>query len=447
MGQYAVILTISAILLGGVLLYNARAATSDASAALGAYQTDRVAREASQIALRDAVRRLNDRPDDWTDVLSTAQARFNVRDVVYEMGGGISVTYSDSLTEMYLGDPADPSDPDRVRLRVKGAFDSWNETTQSVEPTDFVVEAVYQRRWVDVNVPGGFRKAVWSAQDLTVGGTAEILGDLHTNGTLGSSTSTFAVYGTGTYTGSTSADASLFSGDPAVGRRDSIRVPPIDLTSITPDATKPTWTLTPSQGPKNTDPPGDSLVNGWLKNGAGLDVVGKGTADAPYVLLVNGDLTVSSDVSGGEVQLPGHIRIYVSGDFTIDSDASLSAVNEPRPSLTADTTVLRQWIDDNVAGGVTLGLYVAGDVQISERTFLAATIYTQGTVVPPIGTGPRVVIGGLLARQPVAVIGNTRVYFAEPVDGVVDPGIYPAVSRRAPEGIRLVSYREWAERP
>ena len=51
MGQYTVILVISALLLAGVLLFNSRLSTSEASGETTAYTGDRLAREAALVGL------------------------------------------------------------------------------------------------------------------------------------------------------------------------------------------------------------------------------------------------------------------------------------------------------------------------------------------------------------------------------------------------------------
>ncbi len=442
MGQYAVILAISAILLGGVLLYNARASTRSANDELSAYQTDRIAREASQIALRGVVHRLNDRPDAWTSVLATAQNRFNIDTTVYAMENSISVTYAARVIEMYLGDSTNAADPDRVRLKVKGAFDSWNEASQSVEPTEFVVDAVYERRWVNVHVPSGFRQAVWSNGDIDLSGTAWVAGDVHSNRNLNSSSGSFEVYGTGTYTGTESAQDNRFTGTPSLAERDSIVAPlvtspPLSWDSEQPVLPGPSWALSTLNDPTTTLPLGDSLTHGWLTDAGGADVIGKGTATDPYVLFVNGNLSVS-----GPVRLPGHIRIYVNGTLSIGNDSGLSSTISGRPSLTGTAGDTGTWVDANLPDGVTIGLYVNGNVSIGERSFLAAMLYTNGTITHS-GSGPRMIVGGIVSRQPVGIGGSAKVFYKEGADSVYDPRI----PDRVPEGVRLVSYREWAERP
>lgn len=424
MGQYTVIIVLSAILLGGVILFNARSSTSAASTELTAYQSDRIAREASQVALRDVVRELNARPEAWTSTLSAAQAEFDIPATTYALADDIETTYSVTLTEMYLGTPTNPADPDRVRLRVDGTFDSWSETTQSVEPTDYVVEAVYERGWVDVNVPGGFRDAIMSDQLVDVRGNIQISGDIHSNDEISSSGGSFDVFGTGTYTGSESANDAQFTG--GVAERDSIVIPDVTIPPSSSDKSfAANHTLTDANDPAGT------LPAGWY------GVTGKGTEADPYILYVNGDLGIS-----GDVRLLGHIRIYVNGEVTINGNSSLSSVTAPTPDPNQDVSVAEAWAEANLPEGITIGIYANGDVTMSGTMFIAATVYTYGAV-RYTGGGHKMMVGGIIAHEPLDVRGNAKVYYKEGADSVYDPGI----PRQVPDGIRLVAYREWAERP
>jgi hypothetical protein len=74
--------------------------------------------------------------------------------------------------------------------------------------------------------------------------------------------------------------------------------------------------------------------------------------------------------------------------------------------------------------------------------FIAATIYTYGAV-NYTGGGHKMVVGGITTHQPLDMRGNVKVYYKEGADSVYDPGI----PRQVPEGLRLVAYREWADRP
>lgn len=437
MGQYTVIIVLSAIVLSGVILFNARSSTSAAGTELTAYQADRIAREASQVALRDVVRELNAKPDAWTSDLSTAQGTFNIPPTMYALDDDIETTYEVTLTEMYLGAPTNPADPDRVHLRIDGFFDSWSEASQSVEPTVYVVEVVYERGWVDVNVPGAFRSAILSDQFIDLQDDAEISGDVHSNGQLAGSNS-ISVNGTGTYTSSASADDSRFTG--GVAERDPIVLPPVAIPPASYHALAPaSWTgsINPGDDPTGTLPAGDNLTDGWLTDAMGSTVIGKGTETDPYVLYVDGDFAIN-----GNVQLIGHIRIYIRGNFEVLGNSSLSSVSAALPDLSQDVSTAQAWADANLPDGVTIGIYVNGDVILNNRTFLAATVYANGTATHA-ESGHVMVVGSITAHGPVDMQRNAKVHYHEGADSVYDPGI----THRAPESLRLVAYREWADRP
>lgn len=438
MGQYAVILTISAILLGGVLLYNARASTGEASDELTAYQIDRLAREAAQIGLKAIVRDLNNRPEAWTDNDSLAHNRFRIPVTNYGEGG-----HRVDIEAMNLGDSSTVGDI--VELTIWGGFESWNTETNALDTTEVTLRAVYERGWVDIGVPPSQREAIQTNEDLDMRGNVCVGGGTHANGDLSTSGGTFDVLGTGTYTTSeSSSHDSNFTG--GLVQSDSVLIPivpipPLAYTEIV-DVGGPgnTWTLDQNNDPATT------LAAGWDPANNGPNV-GFGVAGNPYILYVNGDLEVN-----GDVHLVGYSQIYVSGEITIGGNSTIAPVpaGTPLPNVTANMscadrlTAVQTWTQTYLDGGISnMGIYanstitLGGNINVvSKLTTNAGFSYTGG------GNARRLIIGGITAQNALDMRGNTEVYYTES-----DINTQPGGDRNVPDGIRLVSYREWTERP
>ena len=60
-----------------------------------------------------------------------------------------------------------------------------------------------------------------------------------------------------------------------------------------------------------------------------------------------------------------------------------------------------------------MGLFASGDIDIKGTHFIAANLYSKGYVFFP-ASGNGVLIGGVLANDPLLVRGNARIYFNEP---------------------------------
>lgn len=480
MGQFSVILTLSAILLGAVLLYNARASTGEASGELGAYQTDRIAREAAQIGLRKAARRLNDRPEEWTDVLATAQARFNIPLTTYEMDD-ITATYQVDVTQMYLGDPNNSADPDIVKLTVTGGYDGWNPAVESVATTDFVLKATYERGWVDIGVPPERRKVIQTDENLDNQGNGCISGGIHANGTLSASGGAFDVLGSGTYTGGWDGDnLNLYTGG-------VVKVEPVDIPIEPIPPASYTYAYTPPAGGgggggnggggnggggnggggnglttfllSGTNDPAGLLSGGWFPLDPAIPVTdaGHGVAGDPYVLYIDGNLEID-----GNVRLLGYSQIYVRGTILINDNATLMPVNAPRLTdppynLSANMlckdrmAIVKQWTEDHLDANphpdsvevrTKMALYAGGNVTVKGTPLIVADIVTNAAFSYSGGGGVgRLLIGGVTSQNDITLNGATMIYYTE-----ADENTQPRGNRNVPNGLRLVSYREWAQR-
>ena len=108
MGQYSVILVLSALVLGAVLLFNARASTGDASGETTAYTGDRLARETAQVGLERVELALTDSIDSWLSLEG---------DVFTGTYG--DATYTVTITDVYVGPPRPRAFSLRHRIQPK----------------------------------------------------------------------------------------------------------------------------------------------------------------------------------------------------------------------------------------------------------------------------------------------------------------------------------------
>ena len=423
MGQYSVIAVVAALIFVAVLLLNARLSAGEADEELSAYQVDRFAREVVLVGLKEAERNLADDTDGWelwTTDQTAAQAQFGVAATSH--GGG---SYAVTIDNMTFG--ATASDPDRVWLTATGTYDGFNPQTGATGTTTYTVKAAYETGLTDIGVPPGMRDAIVSDELVDVRGNIQISGGIHSNNEIASSGGSFDVHGSGTYTGSESADDSRFSG--GIMYSDSVYIPTVaippasyhHITSASPAA----FTLDPSNDPTGT------LQAGWFS------VLGKGTEADPYVLYVNGNLEID-----GDVRLLGYSRLYVNGTVRVNGNAALSPVTAASPNPNQDVTTAEAWVNANLPNNATMiGIYATGDITLAGTCFVAAHLYTDGAV-KYTGGGHKLLIGGITAHDPLDIRGNAKVYYTEASEAIVDPGSNYDV----PEGIRLIAYREWAQR-
>jgi hypothetical protein len=422
MGQLALLLALGALLLLGVVLLNTQRAAGDADDTAAAYHTDRLAREAALVGLQQAQRRLNADPDGWALFASdpdAARALFGVPATTVD-----GATYAVALDSVLLG--SGPGDPDEAWVTATGSYGGYDPGVDAEGATVFTVVAKYEKGYTDLGTPPSMRAAIITDQNFDIRGNAIVSGDIHANGTVNSSGSSFDVLGQGSYTTSGgSFDPDRFTG--GVAQSDSIPVPDVTI----PPASyhylhNGNLALSASNDPAGT------LAQGWF------GVTGKGTAADPYVLVVNGNLTVS-----GDVRLLGHCRIYVTGTMTMNGNASLSPVSATPPNAnTATNAQIQTWIDTNLPGGSTIGLYTGGDVTVSGTMFLAAHLYTHGAV-RYTGGGHKLLIGGITSQGSLDLRGNTKVFYTDANASIFDPGL----NEEVPDGLRLIAYREWVQRP
>lgn len=432
MGQYAILLVIAALLTGGGFLINAQRHTGAAQEATALYSYDSFAREAAQVGLERVGRNLVRQPSAWSGGAAAMDALFGVSGT--HTRGGHSTPYDVEIVAVDMGTPpanTQPvTDPDRVEVVATGTANG----------TVHVVRAVYERGYTNVGTPPAFRYAIAADDDLDLQGSIHIAGSIHTNQRLESTGDRFSITGTATYTGSWDGDnTGRYSG--GVAQSERVDIPPIPMPPaiITRQQNAPVNKQGRVTGPYTmsaSDNPGTAVSNGWY------GVTGKGTAAAPYILFVNGDLTVS-----GDVRLPGHVRIYVTGNFSMGSNSKLSQIppavsSGTFPGNDATDAQVFEFRDQRLPEGNTIGLYVGGRVEMDGTPFLAAQLYSEGDVVYR-GGGTKMILGGVVSRGQIVVQGTPKVYYTRAGAPTYDPGL----NLMQPDGLVLVSYREWSRRP
>ncbi|MDX1419533.1 MAG: hypothetical protein R3181_06150 [Rubricoccaceae bacterium] len=428
MGQLALILTLGALLIGGIVLLNVQHSTDEADETTTAYQVDRFAREAALVGLEQAERRLNADPDGWASFTvnpDSARALFGVPATTVD-----GATYEVRLDSIIMGSGA--ADPDQAWLTATGSYDGWDPGHDATGTTTFSVVAKYEKGYTDQGVPPAMRHAIVTDLSIDMRGNAYISGSIHTNGSLSASGGAFDVLGNATYTGDADGvsrhQLDQFQG--GIGYQDSIHIPPVTV----PPASLNHQIDGDHELNAGNDPLA-ALVDGWY------GVTGFGTEDDPYVLYINGNLTLD-----GTVRLIGFSRIYVNGTVLVQDNAQLTPTSTATPSTNgtpeATAPLVEAWIENNLPNGSQTALYATGDITVRGTPFIAANLYTNGSV-RYVGGGNKVVIGGVTARGDLEINGNPMIFYTDPNASIVDPGM----DRDVPEGLRLIAYREWAQRP
>lgn len=434
MGQLSVLLLVGALFAGGLVLLSAQDHTVSAAETTAEYASDFLAREAASLGVQRVVRNLVAQPAAWSSDAAAMDGLFGEGGV--HRRGGYATPYRVRVTAAYLGTPPAPgapiTDPDRVEITSTG------QAVTGADTTDYVIRAVYERGYTNIGVPPALRYAILADDDLTLQGNAHVVGSIHTNTDLGSIGNGFSVNGAATYTGGwDGSQGDNYTGGTAYQDRidvPAVAIPPATFT-LQKNGTggKKVFEIRAVDNPRDVNGDGAAAVSeGWY------GVTGKGTEAAPYVLYVNGNLTISEDI-----RLPGHVKIYVSGNLLINSNARLTQVQPgtplPVPNTATDAEVLA-W-RDTYARTNTIGVFVGGSTEFNGTPFINAQLHSEGDVVYK-GGGNKLVLGGVVSRGQIVVQGNPRIYYNQAATSVFDPGY----NLMQPDGLVLVSYREWGER-
>ena len=423
MGQYAILIVLSAVVLGGVVLYNAQQKVQGADDDLTEYHEDRFGREVALVGLKRTERLLSQNPDLWdlkTTNNAAAQDSFASPTATTFTKGAFTGTYQVTY-DSYTAKTA--TTPELATFTSEGVYDGKTYT----------IRATFEQGVTDIGVPPTMRDAIVSDNRLYINGNVQVSGGVHTNNCLDSSGNSFNVFGQGTYTGCEGANDARFSG--GVSQQDSIAVPPVTMPA--------SWVheepAAVGLGAQIVQLPTQPINGSFAFNGSG-------TASNPYVLVVRGDLDINGDVRlirgfSGPTPLQGHIRIYVDGDFNMNGNSVLAPVTGALPSQGTPVATLDTWRAANLPDGGSIGVYATGNIVLTGTITALATMYANGEVQYK-GGGQKMVIGGITTKQTIELKGNSQVYYTDPNSSVIDPGF----NYKTPDGIRLASYREWATR-
>ena len=453
MGQYALLIVLSALILGGIVLFNAQQKAQAADDDLTEYHEDRFARELALVGLKQAERRLAGDPDDWDLYASNpaqAQARYGAGTTTYTKGaftGTYAVKY-DGYTAKTGVTPTTTGTPELAFVTATGVYNGQR----------YVARAVYEQGETDIGVPPAMRQSIVSNNRLYLNGNIEISGGVHTNNCLDSSGNSFDVYGQGTYTGCDGANDSRFTG--GVAEMDSIKIPKVVIpTTFDHQTASPQNASIGAQTVNITT----TAISGTLSTGGGggkgkggqggsssplaTTVTGAGTQADPYVLVVQGNLTFGGNVrflrgtDGAGNPLQGHIQIYVNGAVTISGNTQIAPVTGTLPDQFSTIAETNTWRETNMPDGGTIGIYATQDITMTGNATVVGHLYTNGTVKYS-GGGHRVVIGGITTQNEIEVKGNAQVVYTNPNGSILSPG----ANYQTPDGIRLAAYREWSTR-
>jgi len=426
MGQYAILIVLSAVILGGVVLFNAQQKAQGADDDLTEYHEDRFGREVALVGLKRTERLLAQNADLWdlhTSNNSAAQDTFASPTATTFTKGALTGTYQVTY-DSYTAKTA--STPELATITALGVYDGKTYT----------VRATYEQGLTDIGVPPSMRDAIVSDNRLYINGNVKVSGGVHTNNCLDSSGNSFDVFGTGSYTGCEGANDARFTG--GVVQQDSIAVPPVTIPAAYDhiEAGSVGW------GAQTVILPTQPIDGSYTVNG-------NGTEANPYVLVIQGDLDINGDVrfrgignhpvTGNPMQ--GHIRIYVDGDFNMNGNSVLSPVPGALPSQGTAVSALDTWRADHLPDGGSIGVYATGDITLTGTITVLASLYANG-IVEYKGGGQKMVIGGITTKQTIELKGNSQVYYTDPNSSIIDPGF----NYQTPDGIRLAAYREWATR-
>jgi hypothetical protein len=281
----------------------------------------------------------------------------------------------------------------------------------------FTVVAKYEKGYTDLGTPPAMRYAVVTNSTLLLQGSTTVSGDVHANGTLDTRGVNFEVLGQGSYTNTLSTDDNDNFGGGII-QQDSIHIDPVVIptTGVDQTITQSTFTL----------------------NGTTVSTLtGGGTQADPFVLVIYGNLAVT-----GNVVLPGHTQIYVTGTIDIGANTRFAALSTTAINAnTSSNDEIQAWIDASFPDGITLGLNALGEITFGGTALIAAHMHTNETFDFG-GGGNQLVVGGIVAEDDLTLFGNVKVFYTD-----ANVSIIPGGTEDVPDGMRLVAYREWAQRP
>ncbi len=489
MGQQSLILVLLASLTVGVVLYTTGRTNDGGTQVTAVAQADDFGREAAQVGLERMVRRLVSTPLVWADT-----AAFTIPETTYG-----PATYRTRIVDyLHAHGPAKPAPAiestmvldDTVTVESVGTFVDG----RTGDPREYVLRATYIKGVTDVGIGYPSRMAFATDKTLTMNGNNEVRqgtsdypANVHANGMLdvfGSS----RVEGTGSYSDQLSggSPSSHFfpptqedgSMPPLTQSVDPVPFIPTDFSDLTRFSGAEAYTVASGGGGGNGKGKGkgggngngegqgggrgfqisgNSVENlessGWQQNLGGATVTGAGTPDNPFQWFINGDLGLQGN-SGLQFYRDGtnaygkrnqaHIEIYVNGDLTLGGGGNTGMITptyEQVPSATTSATIVQNWIAENLPEGVSLWIYVNGNVTFNGNVGLVGRIKANGSVDFKGGGNKTNVIGGVEAIGDITPKGGIMVYSTLPAS----TGTEPSLNYNVPQGVHLIAYTEWME--
>ncbi|MGA7303478.1 MAG: hypothetical protein WBW88_01335 [Rhodothermales bacterium] len=409
MGQYAYYLVAAFALTAGVLVLGLRSDTVDADKKVGYYQVKIEARDAAQSGFHLTMRKLAADQDPWVD-----STKYGFGETSYQRS-----TFTSSVTP--FGTPVG----DTVDVVVVG-FHKYIDKQGVPRDTTHTIEARVVRGLVE-GVPPRFRYAISTDTDLLLQGNIEVKSgfpeinaSVHSNGTLRTRGNTFTVQGYGTYTGSYFETATGASNrfQPNVDwngsadnvfQRDSVDLPNLELDRLRAAATHY------ETGDFSID--GDTFpYSSFAEWAAALgSTVGTGTADDPFILVVEGDLELLN-----RIDLDGYGMLVSASNVEVSPSGS----------------------EGSLTGGIDgynmeLGVFAAGNIDVNGNAIMKSTLYSQGRVT---FHGTVDLTGGIVAKETKFIGGGSPlITYVGPGHGLTKPGF----SWKDATGPIVIASAEW----
>lgn len=443
MGYSSLLYAIGAIALGGLLLLSMYQGTNEVGTDQAVYHQQAQARTAALTGLNLVARRLADSTD-WslTGVLEIDSTAYG--------GTSFRVDLDQANWTTVCGVTTTPPPQDYTIARAIGYAAGTGGRPERVE-----IDVCYVREYVSPNVPPAFQRGVFVNSDLTLDGDFRVLSlnaganaDVHSNGDIEVYSDDVRVEGHGTYapggsgTNYSSEDIDTIfgpavdenGGDANLYETEAIAVPPLTIDHYRdPAASYCTGSSDPTcgqYGPPTYPIPGDTTIAGGTIDATSVGCSNCGTADAPITLFVDGNLTITGDLT-----LPDNIQFVVKG--TIDIGANVTASGTSPPGYSASESAWSSWAQGNLTSGeTTIGFYAGGGITVTSGATVVGQLYSNGNVTLQNST---VVIGSVTALGSVATSGAVTVRFAQLAQGSVLPG----QQWQVPGGVRVVAYSEW----
>jgi len=413
MGQYALILSASAILVGSMIVFGMRSDARDADQDLNLYHAKRLAREASLTGYNVTVSKLLEVNEaSWSDA-----AKFTTPQVDFQKGWF-------EVTVTPVGASGDTVDIVSTGHRnYIGRSGVGGDTTH-------VVDARWVRTTAPPPIPPAFEYAVIASDiDLVVGGGFELRSldstrnaNIHTNGNLSDSGNNYYVEGMGTYTTSENVANDRFypnddfnGADRNVFWADSVHLPRLNMAQMRADAD---WHVV-----GNLTVDGDTWTyTSWEALGAALGrPVGVGTESDPFIAVVEGNLSLVN-----EIRMSGWGMFVSAGDLTVKGTqaGNKKKVNGFFGELSNNRT--------------QSGIFALGTVSLNSGVEVRATVFGESGLT----ANGQVTVYGSLASPNASFKGNggAKVWYAGPNEAITDSYFLDDSVVGSP---KLVAYAEW----